>query len=135
MFGKKAEPEPEPPLLSQNAILMLCAAFVVLVLALSAKPARPGSVSAVRVYALCSALLAVGTIALHVSEEELAPIDAFYLSVMTFTTIGYGDLPHPRSAAGRAAIMLLALGGVSFFGITLPQPSSRLRFSLRCCAH
>ena len=38
---------------------------------------------------------------------------------MTFTTIGYGDVSHPTSPAGRVLISLLALGGVAFFGVTL----------------
>ena len=53
---------------------------------------------------LCAAaacLLAAATLLLTVAEPGISAIDALYLSVMTFTTIGYGDIEHPASAPGR----------------------------------
>ena len=39
-------------------------------------------------------MLFSGTYGFHVTEK-LSLIDSFYLSGITFTTIGYGDLPAP----------------------------------------
>ena len=45
----------------------------------------------------------IGAAVFHYLEPALSdPVDAFYLSVMTLTTIGYGDLPAPATPAGKA---------------------------------
>ena len=46
---------------------------------------------------------------------------------MTFTTIGYGDIEHPASPAGRVLVSLLALGGIAFFAVTLEMVHSMRR--------
>jgi hypothetical protein len=43
--------------------------------------------------------------------EGLRPLDALYLSVITLTTIGYGD-PAPETAVGKVFTMAFALVGV-----------------------
>lgn len=49
--------------------------------------------------------------------EGLAPLDALYFSVVTITTVGYGDI-HPVTASGKLLAMALILtGGGTFFGI------------------
>ena len=49
--------------------------------------------------------------------EGLAPLDALYFSVVTVTTVGYGDI-HPVTATGKLLAMALILsGGGTFFGI------------------
>jgi voltage-gated potassium channel len=55
------------------------------------------------------ALLAAGTTG-YVVIEGWPAFDALYMSVITLTTIGYGET-HPLSPAGRLFTMLLALGG------------------------
>lgn len=64
-------------------------------------------------------LLAGATMVLTIVEVGLSTVDALYLVVMTFTTIGYGDIDHPATAAGRVVVSLLALGGIAFFSISL----------------
>ena len=88
-----------------------------LVASLLAGPTKSG-LSARRVYTLSAILLAGATLAIS-NAEECSAVDAFYLSTMVFTTIGYGDIDHPVTPAGRATVMALALGGISFFGVTM----------------
>src|SRR5262245_27334853 len=44
--------------------------------------------------------------------EGWAPFDAFYMSLMTLTTVGYGEV-HPLSFQGRVFASLLMLIGVT----------------------
>ncbi len=46
--------------------------------------------------------------------ENLSPLDALYFTVVTITTVGYGDI-HPNSPAGKTLAMVLILGGVGCF--------------------
>ncbi len=38
--------------------------------------------------------------------------DGLYMTVITLTTVGYGEIPQPLSPPGRAFTMVLALGGI-----------------------
>jgi voltage-gated potassium channel len=59
-------------------------------------------------------LVVAGTIGFHFLES-LSLFEALYLTVITLTTIGYGDIT-PRTAAGQWFTMFLVVGGVfSFF--------------------
>lgn len=60
--------------------------------------------------ALTVVLLISGT-AFYTTVERLTPLDALYLSVMTLTTVGYGDL-HPVTPAGKAFTMIYVFLGV-----------------------
>lgn len=60
--------------------------------------------------ALTVALLISGT-AFYTTVERLTPLDALYLSVMTLTTVGYGDV-HPVTAAGKVFTMVYVFVGV-----------------------
>ena len=48
----------------------------------------------IRMYTTAAVMLASGTYGFHITEG-LSLLDSFYLSGITFTTIGYGDLPAP----------------------------------------
>jgi len=62
-------------------------------------------------YALIALTIIIlwGTIG-YISIEDYPPLDALYMSVITITTIGYGEI-HPLSDRGRVFTMFLAFGG------------------------
>jgi voltage-gated potassium channel len=55
-------------------------------------------------------LVAAGTLGYWLIEGW-TPFDALYMTVITLTTVGYGET-HPLSTAGRAFTIVLLLGGV-----------------------
>lgn len=46
--------------------------------------------------------------------EGLSPVDAFYFSLVTVTTVGYGDI-HPVSQTGKILAIIMILSGVGTF--------------------
>ncbi len=67
---------------------------------------------------ILSGLLAVGT-AGYFYIEGLSVMDAFYLTVTTISTVGYGDIA-PKTLPGRVFTIVLIIGGVgsSLFVLT-----------------
>lgn len=58
-------------------------------------------------------ILAAGTVAYPLIEgPPWTLFDGLYMTVITITTTGYGEIPHPLSWQGRVFTMVLALGGV-----------------------
>ena len=81
-------------------------------------PGRPAAGSgALREVALGTAafalLVAAGT-AGYVAIEGWPPMDAFYMTAITLTTIGFGEV-HPLSDAGRVFTAALAFVGIGTF--------------------
>ena len=60
--------------------------------------------------ALLTSVIAAGTIG-YVTIEGWSAWDAFYMTVTTVATVGYGEV-HPLSRAGQAFTLVLVLGGV-----------------------
>jgi hypothetical protein len=58
-------------------------------------------------------VMALGTVGFMVAED-LSLEDAFYFSIVTITTVGYGDI-HPASAAGKWLTIILIVTGVGTF--------------------
>jgi hypothetical protein len=54
--------------------------------------------------------------------------DYFYFSVVTFTSLGYGDI-HPVGVAGKATACIEIVSGLVMFGILLTFISSRFQRS------
>ena len=46
--------------------------------------------------------------------EGLSPVDAFYFSIVTITTVGYGDI-HPSTEPGKFLAVVLIISGVGTF--------------------
>ena len=61
--------------------------------------------------------LAVGTAGFTVIDHY-PPFDAFYMTLITMTTVGYGEI-HPLSQAGRVFNSFLILFGVTTIFIAI----------------
>jgi len=73
-----------------------------------------------RLAALVIAAVHVGGTAGYILVEGWSPWDAFYMTVITITTVGYLEV-HPLSTAGRALTVLILWSGVGsfFYAFTL----------------
>jgi len=59
------------------------------------------------------AIVAIGTVGYPLIEgPPWTLFDGLYMTVITLTTVGYGEIPQPISKPGRAFTMILALGGI-----------------------
>lgn len=70
-------------------------------------------------YALVAlvALVAIGTLG-FILIDHLSPLESLYLTVMTVTTVGYGDV-HPKSSPGQAFATVFMLVSVATVGFLL----------------
>ncbi len=73
-----------------------------------------------RLVALVITIVHVGGTLGYVLIEDWSAWDAFYMTVITVTTVGYGEV-HPMSQAGRAFTVVVLLTGVGafFYAFTL----------------
>jgi voltage-gated potassium channel len=58
-----------------------------------------------------AALLATGTV-VYTAVERWSLLDSLYFSVMTLTTVGYGDFA-PHTVAGKVFTMVYVLAGIA----------------------
>lgn len=66
-----------------------------------------------RLAAVPLVILAVGTVAYPLLEgPPWTLFDGLYMTVITLTTLGFGEIPQPLSWQGRTFTMCLALGGI-----------------------
>jgi voltage-gated potassium channel len=62
-----------------------------------------------------AALVAGGTAGYYLLEPQYTPFDALYMTVITLTTVGYGEV-HELTPRGRVfTIVLLLVGTIAFF--------------------
>src|SRR4026208_2186617 len=66
---------------------------------------------------LMSALLLLGTLGFHLVEGWTL-FESFYMTLMTLTTVGYGEL-HPLSVGGRVVASALMMAGVATVFISI----------------
>ncbi len=68
-----------------------------------------------RIVLLLLFIFTAGTVGYWLIEGQaqgMTPFDAFYLTVITLTTIGFGEIPGELSIPGRVLTICLALGGM-----------------------
>jgi voltage-gated potassium channel len=72
------------------------------------------------VIAACAllAVLVIG-VAGYRALEDLTVIDGLYMTVITITTVGFGEIPHPFSPEGRLFTIALIFAGVSIAAYAL----------------
>ena len=69
--------------------------------------------------------LCLGTIAYSLVFEKWPLIDSLYFSVVTFTSVGYGDLT-PSTLAGKVFTCFFGLSGLAFLGAAISTIGSSL---------
>ena len=78
------------------------------------KPTKEEAAKIQRQFRILSALalfmLALGTLVMHY-VEDLTFIDSFYFSVVSLTTVGYGDIT-PTTSFGKIFVSLYLLVGI-----------------------
>jgi voltage-gated potassium channel Kch len=77
------------------------------------------------VLAVTAALLVVSGAAFYWVWENLSVLDSLYLSVMTLTTVGYGDV-KPVTTAGKIFTMFFVIMGIGVLLAFLAAIASRL---------
>lgn len=65
--------------------------------------------------ALALGVLTIGTVFYHF-VEKLTWLDAYYFSVITLTTVGYGDIT-PQTALGKIFTTFYVLMGIGIIGL------------------
>lgn len=74
--------------------------------------------------AVASAVIAVGAV-FYRFVEDLAWVDSLYFSVITLTTVGYGDF-SPTTTPGKVFTMFYAVVGIGIFVALATQVATHL---------
>lgn len=72
---------------------------------------------------LIATLLFTGTIGYYIVEEDWTLLDSFYMTVITLTTVGYGET-HELTANGRIFTILLLLVSMTTLGYAISTIAS-----------
>jgi voltage-gated potassium channel Kch len=64
-----------------------------------------------------------GALSFWLVEDGWSFLDALYMTVISVTTVGYGEV-HELSSAGRVVAMVVLLAGLGVFGLVIQQVTS-----------
>ncbi|MDX1660146.1 MAG: potassium channel protein [Gemmatimonadota bacterium] len=67
----------------------------------------------------------IGTVGFLLIEEGWTILDAFYMTVITITTVGFEEI-HPLTPSGRGFVVVLAIGGLGTILYTLTRMAQLL---------
>ena len=84
-------------------------------------------------FVLLAATLLCGTI-FYSTVEKLSPLDSLYLSFMTLTTIGYGDV-HPVTDLGKIFTMVYATVGLGIMAMFISVVAKSYLYSKQSHHH
>ncbi|HIB1802422.1 TPA: potassium channel family protein [Enterococcus faecalis] len=82
---------------------------------------------------LLATTLLSGTI-FYSTVEKLSPLDSLYLSFMTLTTIGYGDV-HPVTDLGKIFTMIYATVGLGIMAMFISVVAKSYLYSKQSHHH
>ncbi|HBD4337259.1 TPA: two pore domain potassium channel family protein [Enterococcus faecalis] len=82
---------------------------------------------------LLATMLLSGTI-FYSTVEKLSPLDSLYLSFMTLTTIGYGDV-HPVTDLGKIFTMVYATVGLGIMAMFISVVAKSYLYSKQSHHH
>lgn len=82
------------------------------------------AVAAILVY-LCFGAVSYHSTLIQGQGASWSFVDAFYFSIVSLTTVGYGDL-CPTTAVGKVFTILFGFSGISILGIAISTIGSRL---------
>ena len=74
--------------------------------------------------AIASVVIAAGTV-FYRFVEDLLWIDSLYFSVITLTTVGYGDI-SPTTTPGKVFTMFYVIAGIGIFVALVSQVGAHL---------
>jgi hypothetical protein len=82
-----------------------------------------GAYSSRIIASLSAVLVGTGTVVYH-TLEDWSWLDSLYFTIVTLTTVGYGDLT-PSSAASKTFTMLYIVSGISLLAAMLNEVMKR----------
>ena len=62
-------------------------------------------------------VISVGTVVIH-HLEELTWFDSFYFSIISLSTVGYGDIT-PQTTGGKIFVIVFLIIGIGVLGATI----------------
>ena len=68
-----------------------------------------------RLILVAAVLVLIGGMFFYHKVENLNWIDSLYFSIISFTTVGYGDI-YPKTSAGKLFTALYVIVGIVIFG-------------------
>ncbi len=69
-----------------------------------------------RLLGLMTVIIIVSALAISTVEPDITPLNGFWWTIVTMTTVGYGDI-SPHSAGGRVIAVIVMLFGIGLLGM------------------